>query len=255
VSSPDVDGVSTSCTPSLPPAQTRPQGGQHDDVGFVGWPLRTRPPAGVPVCSLGQDETLGREAIHVKSRRRDRPSGRPLVPAAGRISPGLGVSVTVVSRVLIGLLGRVFSRLAAWLEGPLKRRWRHSPPWRGRRLSWLRPPRRKSVVIASPTTIASGAAAADPPTSARTGPRPPGAGVVCRGCVRDYTRVSSLRPPRQSAAGRPPLARAPARSPGGAHGPESSPGTFGAGPCHRPASPSHRASLAREAGRRHGRPG
>jgi hypothetical protein len=59
VSSPDVDGVSTSCSPSLPPAQTRPQGGQHDDVGFVGWPLRNRPPSGVPVCSLGQDETLG----------------------------------------------------------------------------------------------------------------------------------------------------------------------------------------------------
>jgi hypothetical protein len=102
---------------SLPHTETRPQGGQHDDAGFEGWPLGTPSPEGVR-CVLGAEETLGSERRDVKSKRRAPPSGGPLDPLADRKSPGLGLTVTVGSRCLSALPARVLSYLAARLKDP-----------------------------------------------------------------------------------------------------------------------------------------
>ena len=63
--------------------------------------------------SLGQDETLGSEAILVKSERGDSGLRRPRIPAADHKAAVPGLSVTVVSRPSLALPERAFSNLAA----------------------------------------------------------------------------------------------------------------------------------------------
>jgi hypothetical protein len=119
VISPDVDGRSTSCTPSLPLHGPARRADSTMKRVFVGWPLWTPSPEGVR-CVLGAEGTLGSEARDVKSKRHALPSGRPRNrprrPQKPRPEPGCHSWITASSALSV----RVLSYLAAQLKDPLR---------------------------------------------------------------------------------------------------------------------------------------